>query len=230
VTRGPVHGRLPGVLRVCYDCVTRVRDSGVGVNGMPPTTMWTRVVRRLGFDHNPLRRASDLVEAWLLPAMIAVFLILSPFVAGTAAAAVRADNAAAQRATQSWHQVPAVLLRAAPGPMMSGNGSNTWLVWTPARWAADGRAHTGDVPAPAGTKAGATVPVWLDRAGDVQVPPPTSAYARDRVMVGMMIALVTLAVLLAGLTLLTRRILHRRRLAGWAAAWLSVGPQWSRHT
>jgi hypothetical protein len=194
---------------------------------MTPTTVWTRVTRRLGLDHNPLRRTSDVVEAWLLPAVIAVFLILSPFVAGTAAAAVRADNAAAQRATQSWHQVPAVLLRAAPGPMWSGNA---WLVWTPARWAAGGRPHTGDVPAPAGTKAGATVRVWLDRAGDVQVPPPTPAYARDRVMVGMLIAVTALALLLAGLTLLIRRVLDRRRLAGWAAAWLSVGPQWSRHT
>jgi hypothetical protein len=194
---------------------------------MTPTTVWTRVTRRLGLDHNPLRRTSDVVEAWLLPAVIAVFLILSPFVAGTAAAAVRADNAAAQRATQSWHRVPAVLLRAAPGPMWSGN---TWLVWTPARWTAGGRPRTGDVPAPGGTKAGATVRVWLDRAGNVQVPPPTPAYARDRVMVGMLIAVIALALLLAGLTLLIRRILDRRRLAGWAAAWLSVGPQWSRHT
>jgi hypothetical protein len=196
---------------------------------MTPTTVWTRVTRRLGFDHNPLRRTSDVVEAWLLPAVITVFLILSPFVAGTAAAAVRADNAAAQRDTQSWHQVPAVLLRAAPGPMMSDNGSNTWLVWTPARWAAGGRPHTGDVPAPAGTKAGATVRVWLDRAGDVQLPPPPAAYARDRIMVGMLIALVTLGLVLAGLTLFTRRILNRGRLAGWEADWLSVGPQWSRH-
>lgn len=188
------------------------------------------MTRRLGLDHNPLRRTSDVVEGWLLPAVIALFLILSPFVAGTAAQWVRADNAAAQRSTQSWHQVPAVLLHAAPGPMMPDNGANTWLVWAPARWAAGGRLHTGDVPAPAGTRAGATVRVWLDRAGDVQVPPPTPAYARDRVMVGMMIALVTLAVLLAALTLLTRRILNRRRLAGWEAAWLSVGPQWSRHT
>jgi hypothetical protein len=196
---------------------------------MTPATMWTRVARRLGFDHNPLRRTSDVVEAWLLPAVITVFLILSPFVAGTAAAAVRADNAAAQRATQSWHRVPAVLLRAAPGPMWADSGSNTWLVWTPARWAADGRPHTGEVPAPAGTKAGATVRVWLDRAGNVQVPPPPAAYARDRVMVGMGVAVAALALALAFLTLLTRRILNRRRLAGWAAAWLSVGPQWSRH-
>jgi hypothetical protein len=224
-----MHKRLPGMLRVCYDCVTRIWDSGVGVNGMTPTTVWTRVTRRLGFDHNPLRRTSDVIEAWLLPAAIVIFLILSPFVAGTAAAAVRADNAAVQRATQSWHQVPAVLLHAAPGPTWADNGSNTWLVWTPARWAADGRPHTGDVPAPAGTKADATVRVWLDRAGDVQVPPPAAAYARDRVMVGMLVALIALALVLAGLALLARRMLHRRRLAGWEAAWLSVGPQWSRH-
>ncbi len=188
------------------------------------------MARRLGFDHNPLRRGSDVIEAWLLPAVIAVFLILGPFVAGAAGLWVHADNAAAQRAMRSWHQVPAVLLQAAPGPMMSDNGSNTWLVWTPARWTADGRAHAGSVPAPAGTRAGASVPVWLDRAGDVQVPPLTAAGDRDRVMVGMSLALGAFALLLAGLALLGRRMLDRRRLAGWEAAWLSVGPQWSRHT
>ena len=160
------------------------------------------MARRLGFDHNPLRRGSDVIEAWLLPAVIAVFLILGPFVAGAAGLWVHADNAAAQRAMRSWHQVPAVLLQAAPGPMMSDNGSNTWLVWTPARWTADGRAHAGSVPAPAGTRAGASVPVWLDRAGDVQVPPLTAAGDRDRVMVGMSLALGAFALLLAGLALL----------------------------
>jgi hypothetical protein len=187
------------------------------------------MARRLGFDHNPLRRGSDLIEAWLLPATVAVFLILGPFVAGAAGQWVRADNAAAQQVTRSWHQVPAVLLKAAPGPMMPDNGSNFWLVWTPARWTADGRPHAGNVPAPSGTKAGASVPVWVDRAGDVQVPPVTPAGARDRVVLGMLVVLAAFALLLAGLARLGRRWLDRRRLAGWEAAWLSVGPQWSRH-
>lgn len=187
------------------------------------------MTRRLGFDHNPLRRGSDVFEAWLLPAAIAIFLVLSPFVAGAAGLWVHAENAAAQRVMRSWHRVPAVLLQAAPGPMMSGNGSNAWLVWTPARWTAGGQARTGSVPAPSGTKAGASVPVWLGRAGDVQVPPLTPAGARDRVMIGMSVALAAFALLLAGLALLARRLLDRRRLAGWEAAWLSVGPQWSRH-
>jgi len=185
------------------------------------------MTRRLGFDHNPLRRGSDVIEAWLLPAAVALFLILGPLVAGATGLRVHADNLAAQRAEHSWQRVPAVLLQAAPGPMMSDNGDNSWLVWTPARWTADGRVHVGSIPAPAGTSAGTTVPVWLDRAGNVQVP-LTAVGARDRIMIAGALALAVLAAFLAGLALLGRRVLDRRRLAEWEAAWLSVGPQWSR--
>jgi hypothetical protein len=185
------------------------------------------MTRRLGLDHNPLRRGSDVIEAWLLPAAVAVFLILGPVVAGVTGWRVHADNLAAQRAERSWHRVPAVLLQAAPGPLMSDNGANSWLVWTTARWSAGGRAHVGSIPAPAGTRAGATVPLWLDRAGKVQVP-LTAASARDRIIIAGSLALAMLAAFLAGLTLLGRRVLDRSRLAGWEAAWLSVGPQWSR--
>lgn len=187
------------------------------------------MARRLGLDHNPLRRRSDVIEGWLLPLTVVTFLFLGPLVAGLIGLRVQADNAAAQRAERSWHQVPAVLLTAAPGPMMSDNGANAWLVWTRARWVTDGRTRTGIVPAPSGTRAGATVRVWLDRTGAVRVPPLTAARADDRIVVAMAFALAALAVFLAGLALVIRAILDRRRLAGWEAAWLSVGPQWSRH-
>jgi hypothetical protein len=190
--------------------------------------MWTRMTRRLGFDHNPLRRGSDVIEAWLLPVAVAAFLILGPLAVGVTGLRIHADNVAAQRAEHSWHRVPAVLLEAAPGPLMSDNGANSWLVWTPARWTSGGRAQVGNVPAPAGTGAGTTVPVWLDRAGNVQVP-LTALGARDRIVIAGAFLLAVLAALLAGLTLLARRILDHRRLADWEAAWLSVGPQWSRH-
>lgn len=195
----------------------------------PPTTTWTRLTRRLGADHNPLRRRSDLIEAWLLPAVIAVFLVLGPVAAGAASFWVHAGDAAARQAQRSWHRVPAVLLRAAPGPLMSDNGANTWLVETPARWVAGGRTQTGKIPAAAGTSAGATVPVWLDRAGNVQIPPQTQSQVQDRAIVAAAVALAALAVLLASLALLVQRLLDRRRLASWDAAWQAVGPQWSRN-
>jgi hypothetical protein len=189
---------------------------------------WMRLTRRLGRDRNPLRRRSDLIERWLLPVVIAAFLALCPLVAGAAGLWVRADNAAAEHAQLSWHRVPAVLLQAAAGPMWPGSGAHSWVVWTSARWTAGGRPRIGSVPAPARTRAGSTVPVWLDRAGKVRMPPLTAAQASNRVVVAMLIALAGLAVLLAGTALLARRVLDRRRLADWEIAWLSVGPQWSR--
>jgi uncharacterized membrane protein YhaH (DUF805 family) len=69
--------------------------------------------------------------------------------------------------------------------------------------------------------------VWLDRAGNVRLPPLTAAQASNRVLVAALTALAGLAVLLAGMALLARWVLDRRRLAAWEAAWLSVGPSWS---
>ena len=193
-----------------------------------PTMTWRRLTRGLARDHNPLRRRSDLIEAWLLPAAIAAFLALGPLAAGGAALWARADTAAARHAQLSWRRVSAVLLAAAPGPIMSDNGANSWVVWTPARWISGGQLRLGKVPAAAGTRAGSTVDVWLDRAGDVQAPPLTPGQAGDRVIVAVLIALAALAALLAGLSRLARRILDRRRLAGWETAWLAVGLLWSR--
>jgi hypothetical protein len=188
---------------------------------------WTRLARRLGADHNPLRRRSDLIEAWLLPCAIAAFLVLAPVVAAGAVWWSHAQVAAARHAQQSWRRVPAVLLRAAPGPMISGGGSNTWTAREPARWVAGAQPRTGLVPVPSGTRAGTHVMVWLDRAGLPQPLPLTASQARDRVVVALSAALAALAVALAVLALVIRWRLNRRRLASWAADWESVGPQWS---
>jgi hypothetical protein len=188
---------------------------------------WTRLTRRLRPDHNPLRRRSDLIEAWLLPAVIAAFLVLGPLAAGAAGLWAHAGDVAARHAARSWRQVPAVLLAAAPGPMMSDNGANSWVVWTPARWTAGGRPRAGEVPAVAGTWAGRTVPVWLDRAGHVRLPPPTAGQVRDHVIVAASAALAALALLLACLAAGVRQVLDRRRLAGWDAAWQAAAARWT---
>jgi hypothetical protein len=194
---------------------------------MAATTRWTRTCRRLGFDHNPLRRRSDLIDGWLLPGVIAAFLILGPIAGTIAGLWVHAGNVAVQRADKSWHQVSAVLLEPVPGPLFSGNG-DSWLVPAPARWVADGRARTGEVPAPAGASADSTVPVWLNRAGRVQAPPLTAAGARNRILIAVVSSLACLVALLTAAAVTARWLLDRKRIAGWEAGWLSVGPQWSR--
>jgi hypothetical protein len=195
-----------------------------------PTTRWMKIARRLGRDPNPLRRRSDVLEAWLLPAAVVIFLVLCPLVAGLTGMVLRADNAAAHRAQQSWHSVPAVLLRAAPGPVFTDNGANTWTVWEPARWTVSGQRHTGPIPVTAGSAAGSTQTVWLDSHGRVQVPPLSEARLGATVDAAMLISAGALAVLVGILTLVAHWFLDRRRLAGWEAGWLAVGPVWSHQS
>jgi uncharacterized membrane protein YphA (DoxX/SURF4 family) len=192
-----------------------------------PTKTWMKLARRLGGDPNPLRRRSDVLEAWLLPAAVVVFLVLCPLVAGLTGLWLRADNAAMQRAQRSWDPVPAVLLRAAPGPEFAANGANTWTVWEPARWTVDGQQHTGSIPVAAGSAAGSRQTVWLDSGGRVQVPPLSPGRLGDTVDAAMLLAAGGLAVFVGILTLLARWFLDRRRLAGWETGWLAVGPVWT---
>jgi hypothetical protein len=192
-----------------------------------PTMTWTRLARALGSDHNPLRRRYDLIAAWLTPAAIVVFLALGPLVAVGAIAVAHSGITSARQAGRTLHPVPAVLQQAVPGPLMTAGGTNSWLTWTPARWTENGQVQAGRIPATSGSRAGSTVAVWLDRSGHVQIPPLTSAQARDRVITAAAAALAALAVLLAGLGLAGRCVLNRRRLAAWEAAWRRTGPRWT---
>jgi hypothetical protein len=193
-----------------------------------PTTTWTRLARRLGFDANPLRRRSDVVAAWLLPAAILIFVGLCPVIYAVIGMRVRADNAAAQRAEATWHHVEGTLVQAAAGPQQQGSGANSWTVLAPVRWVVDGQSHEADIYVASDSPAGSHVPVLLNQAGKLEMPPLTAAQVENRVFVDTLVALAALAVLLACLKWGIRRVLDRRRLAGWEAEWLAVGPRWSR--
>jgi hypothetical protein len=204
--------------------------SGDGVNGMrTPTKTWKRLTRRLGRDGNPLRRRSDVIDAWLVPVAIVVFLALCPLVLSVTGNWARSANVSEQRAQASWSHVQGVLLQAVPGPQQANHGMNTWITWTPAHWVQNGIQRTADVPARSGTRAGSVVTVWLDSNGKVQMPPLTPGGAGARLLEARLTGLAVLAVVLALMLVLGRRILDRRRLAGWENAWHSVGPTWSRH-
>jgi hypothetical protein len=158
--------------------------------------------------------------------MLAALLLAGPLVAIIAGRWAQEDNAAAWQAQQSWHRVPALLLASAPGPMFPDGGANSWTVWTSARWTVGGRTHVGNVPATSGSQAGTTITAWLDQAGNPRLP-LTSAAASDRVITASAIAVGALALLLASMAVIAHRVLNRRRLAMWEAAWTSAGPEWS---
>jgi hypothetical protein len=176
-------------------------------------------------DRNPLRRRCDRVEAVLLGALLAAFVV------GAALAALAAgrwahDSALHTRRAElhTWHQVQAVLLTAA-APQPAG-----FQAWARAAWITPNRVrHTGQVPAVAGSPAGTTVEVWVDAAGRQTGPPVQVSQVQGQTVLAGVVAVMAVALLLWPTGLITRCVTDRRRMAAWDAEWRATGPRWSHH-
>ena len=188
--------------------------------------MATWLARRLGLDHNPLRRRTDKIAAGLAAALMAVFLVGAPVLAAVTVGWVGRATAAEQQAGRSWRQVPAVLEQAAVVPAAVESLGQSWVR---ARWIApDGRSHAGQIPVRGALPAGRTVPLWVDTAGFPEGPPPARRAVVARQAAAAGIAAVSLGIVLLCLAGAGRWVLDRRRLAEWETGWAAVGPQWTR--
>lgn len=182
-----------------------------------------RLMRRLALDRNELRRTSDRIEAWSALALIIAFVPLAVLSAAWAVSWVHA-GAAKEQGDGRLRQVTAVLVQAAPAAYVP----NSATISARARWTFAGSVHVGSVPATPGTPAGTAVRVWVDAAGDVRPPPPTTAQVTARVVLAAIAAPVGVALGLWLVWYALRWLLDRRRLASWAEAWSSYGPSRKR--
>jgi hypothetical protein len=202
-----------------------------GIGWLARTGRLARLARQMGLGRNPLRRRTDRIEAWISAGLLAVFLISAPLIGTSIGRWVHQGGVREQRAQQSWHRTPAVLLTDAPAlPGYQFRLSWKTTVPVPARWfAPGGQPRSGDVPAPAGSRAGQLVQVWVDRTGRVTGPPLAGTELTRRVVGAEVLIPLVLAVLLLVLAGVTRWLLNRRRLRAWEAAWASIGPRWTKH-
>jgi len=98
----------------------------------------------------------------------------------------------------------------------------------PARWTGpDGTRRTGNVPAPAGARAGSTLMVWVDAAGRLTVPPLQLWEVRGQAAAAAIVASMTVGLVLLCGGQLAHGLLGRRRLAAWGADWRAIEPQWT---
>jgi len=118
-----------------------------------------------------------------------------------------------------------VLLATAPAA-----GFRQDQVTVPARWTApDGTRHTGTVLAPAGTRAGHAVTVWVDAAGRLTGQPPLQlSQVRGQAVLATMFTPLAVGFILLGAGLLVHAVLGRRRLAAWDTDWQITEPQWTK--
>jgi len=175
---------------------------------------------------NPLRRRTDVVEAWIVLATCLVAL-LGGLLAGEAAGTATEAGLTARRTAA--HTVSAVLVEdadAASTVTTSGTGET---VRAKVRWTApDGSTRTGQARVEPGGAAGTSVTVWIDRGGNPVRTPPTVAEARlQAVLTGVLVAVGT-AALAFGCGWLARLRLDRRRLLDWESEWARVAPSGGR--
>ncbi|MEU9477538.1 hypothetical protein [Streptomyces sp. NPDC048191] len=188
----------------------------------PPRTV-TRV-RFWRWRRNPLRRHSDVVEAWIVLAVWLLALVCGA-AAGTVAARI-ADSGLAARAARV-HAVSAVLTdRAPPTPVPSAGGDDGG-VWAAVRWTGpDGSVHTDRAKVLAGAAAGTPVTVWADRTGHLVPAPLTGAVATlETAVTGALVAVPVCAAVWAGGRVVRARLI-RRRMAEWDEEWKQIGPRW----
>jgi len=187
-----------------------------------------RLIRGRRLDRNPLRRGSDRAETVVLGVLVAAFLAIVPFAAHAAGSwvyATSAREAQAQRAA----------LRQVPATLMQASRSMTALLGCrirPARrrrslasagWPRNDRHR---VP-PGRQTEGSTVPVWIDRAGQLAEPPLGPAQEVFRAHLTEEVTVGTFAIALIAACRLVRWVLDYRRMASWDADWLATGPGWS---
>jgi hypothetical protein len=191
-------------------------------------TLLSRAARRAGLDRNPMRRKCDRVQAWLMLALTAAFLIAGPIVAWQTGRAAYVDaEQAAGIARQHRFPAEAVLEKDALGapPISQSIPANRPAV--PARWKApDGAVRIGEIVPSSPARAGTVVQIWTDAWGNWAAPPPPDADASRKGLDTALIALVGLSCATVFIRSTVRRSLLRRQLAAWQLEWALVEPRW----
>ncbi|AXK36314.1 hypothetical protein DVA86_30760 [Streptomyces armeniacus] len=179
---------------------------------------------------SPLRRRSDVVEAWVL-LTAALLMVAGGLITGLVMFRVSQDAAQDQR--DSRHQVTAVLTEDARHHRSDTvySAPNTEYDWARVRWEApDGTEREGTARVSEDSRKGSTAQVWTDDDGRQVVEPPAGALAvLQSALWGLLSAGVFVSLVLL-LTRAVRAVLDRQRAAQWERAWAEVEPRWRRKT
>ncbi|MDX3077075.1 hypothetical protein [Streptomyces sp. MI02-7b] len=184
---------------------------------------------------NPLRRRSDVFEAWAGLTTACVIALGAPAAGWAAGATVGSTLRETVRAEHAQRtQRPAVVLRAGPREV-SDSDPETGQVreerrLAVVRWTADdGRSHTANVLISADRGKGDRISLWTDRAGRAPAPAPLDPGTADThatlAGIGTFLAACVLG-LMARQSLMWH--LMRRRLAEWEREWAAAGQSWGR--
>lgn len=175
---------------------------------------------------NPLKRRSDVVEAWVV---IAAWMLglAGALLAGLATAGAMEQSFARQRV--ETRAVSAVLTEAAPSAT-SREATDRNRVWVSVRWTDSRGPHTGRTEMSPSTPAGTRVTVWTDRQDHLTSKPSSWADAALQSSLGGVWAAAAAGGVVVGGARVARARLDRQRMAQWAEEWERVDTRWGRKT
>ncbi|MFI1926175.1 hypothetical protein [Streptomyces sp. NPDC020377] len=179
---------------------------------------------------NPLRRRSDVVEAWTALFVAVLLLVAVPLAGALAGQWGHADaQAVADRLRAERHRVRAEVVGHPPEALPSVEGVRQQMSTVAVRWTPPGEpARTATARVPAGTHAGEMVDVWFDTRGrNVEPPPNDTMVWQHTLTMGACAAGGTAVVVLLGHAVI-RRVAMRHRLGEWEREWTRTEPQWTR--
>jgi hypothetical protein len=170
---------------------------------------------------SPLRRRSDLAEAWMVLATGALIAVAAPAAGVTAADAVQAAGA---RQGQDRQAVSAVLTENPPDRIgidtTSGAGT---AVHATVRWTApNGAVRTGETEVAPRMRAGDRTTAWLDGKGALLRDPVTPSDVRAQSIALGTVAASGTCLLLLGAERAGGALLARHRNTQWEREWAEI--------
>ncbi|MFE4698969.1 hypothetical protein ACFRIC_18065 [Streptomyces sp. NPDC056738] len=189
-----------------------------------PRILWWR------WRRNPLRRRTDLAQAWVAVGLLLAVLVGIPaamFLVGDASYRHHRESARHQAATR--YDTTAVLVHDAPRhPEPGSDEAKEALYPVTVRFTdAQGHVRTAKADVEPALSRGSTVRVWVDTEGRITGPPLTPEQVRDRTMACAVLAGLAVPALGAGAYGCVVRGLARHNLARWDTAWADTAPRWT---
>lgn len=185
--------------------------------------------------HNPLRRTTDVVEAWVALAAAALMLVAAPLVGTTTGSLTEEALHQAIRAQHAErHKVTATVVRTVTQPPVdpdpetaSARDGHRRVV---ANWTTpDGSSRSGTVTTgiPTATP-GDRFALWTDHEGrPVSRPMDADTATAHAMLAGFGVAVATGAAVEGMRRLVVWRLVLRRH-AAWDSEWAKTGPDWGR--
>ncbi|MFG3310088.1 hypothetical protein [Streptomyces wuyuanensis] len=185
--------------------------------------------------HNPLRRTTDLVEAWVAVAA-ALLLVLAVPAAGWGLGGLADEALAESVREQSAERRPALarVLRAAPSPERAATDPDSAVDHRTRRpvvaeWTApDGTRRSGTVTTAVPAGPGDTFRIWTDGRGDPVARPMDPDTARAHAVLAGAGAAGAAAGLVEAARRTVVRLLMQRRYEELDREWAKAGPDWGR--